>query len=162
MAHTDLLPQECDYTAMQLCWYTAKTNCLNHRVVVTLVADKLKRQWFCILYFTECIRQPERKLPRPSYNQDLTVSNHWMSWSGYTYVYQRAKNNNYDHADIVNTERVTTKASVRELATSFYHIFLKCSFSDCLTDVLRVVSCKEWLGLRLLMQLTSNAKINFV
>ena len=35
--------------------------CFNHRVV-TLVADKLKRQWLCIVYFTNCIRQPERKL----------------------------------------------------------------------------------------------------
>ena len=37
----------------------------NHRVV-TLVADKLMRQWLCIVHFANCIRQPERKLPRPS------------------------------------------------------------------------------------------------
>ena len=42
-----------------------KQNGFNHRVV-TLVADKLKRQWLCIVYFANCIRQPERKLPRPS------------------------------------------------------------------------------------------------
>ena len=35
---------------------------INHRVV-TQVADKLKRQWSCIMYFANCIRQPERKLP---------------------------------------------------------------------------------------------------
>ena len=33
-------------------WYHA------HRVV-TLVADKLKRQWLCIVYFANCIRQLE-------------------------------------------------------------------------------------------------------
>ena len=27
--------------------------CFNHRVV-TLVVDKLKKQWFCILYFADC------------------------------------------------------------------------------------------------------------
>ena len=32
----------------------------NHRVV-TPIADKLKRQWLCIVYFDNCIRQPERK-----------------------------------------------------------------------------------------------------
>ena len=36
--------------------------CFNHRVV-TLVAEKLKRQWLCIVYFANCIRQPEWKLP---------------------------------------------------------------------------------------------------
>ena len=35
-------------------------------------------------------------------------------------------------------------------------IFLKCSCSDSLTDVLWVVSCKVWFGFRLLMQLASN------
>ena len=40
--------------------------CFNHRLrVVTLVADKLKRQWLCIVYFANCVRQLERKLPRP-------------------------------------------------------------------------------------------------
>ena len=39
--------------------------CFNHRVI-TLVGDKLKRQWLCIVYFANCIRQPERKLSRPS------------------------------------------------------------------------------------------------
>ena len=48
---------------------------LNHRVV-TLIADKMQKQWLCIVCLDNCIRQPERKLPRPTYNQDLTVSNH--------------------------------------------------------------------------------------
>ena len=34
--------------------------------MVTLVADKLMRQWLCIVYFANCIRQPERKVPRPT------------------------------------------------------------------------------------------------
>ena len=40
-------------------------------LVVTLVVAELKRQWLCMVYFANCIRQPERKLPRPAYNQDL-------------------------------------------------------------------------------------------
>ena len=44
--------------------------CFNH-TVVTLVADKLRRQWLCNVNFANCIRQPERKLPRPSTEQDL-------------------------------------------------------------------------------------------
>ena len=51
--------------------------CFNHRVV-TLVADKLKkplvRLWLCI---TNCIMQPQSKLPRLSYNHDLAVCNHY-------------------------------------------------------------------------------------
>ena len=42
--------------------------------VVTMVADKLKRQWLCI---ANCIR-PQRKLPRPSYNQDPALKNETM------------------------------------------------------------------------------------
>ena len=48
----------------------------NHRVV-TLVADKLKKLWlatYCI-YFADCIRQPQRKLPRPSINQGFACIN---------------------------------------------------------------------------------------
>ena len=37
----------------------------NHGVV-TLVADKLKGLWLCIVYFVNCIRRPGRELPRPS------------------------------------------------------------------------------------------------
>ena len=29
----------------------------------------------CSVYFANCIRQPQKKLPRLSYNQDLAVSN---------------------------------------------------------------------------------------
>ena len=39
---------------------------------VTLVTDKLKRQWLSkiyMVYFANYIRKPDRKLPRPSYNQ---------------------------------------------------------------------------------------------
>jgi len=50
--------------------------CFNHRVV-TLVADKLKRQRLCIVYFANCMRQPERKLPRPSTTGSCRYSNHW-------------------------------------------------------------------------------------
>ena len=44
--------------------FTTKTNCMhgcfNHRVV-TLVADKLNTQWLRIIYFADCVKQPERK-----------------------------------------------------------------------------------------------------
>ena len=53
-------------------WYMKHS--FNHRVV-TMVAENLKRQWLCIVYFANCIRQPERKLPRPS-----TMSGkHWIT-----------------------------------------------------------------------------------
>ena len=34
-----------------------QTGCFNHRVV-TLVADKPKRQWLCTIYFAVYTRQP--------------------------------------------------------------------------------------------------------
>ena len=46
--------------------------CFNHRVV-TLVADKPKRQWLCTIYFADNWRG---SFPRLSYNQHLAVSNH--------------------------------------------------------------------------------------
>ena len=57
------------------CSLQKQIGCFNHRVV-TLVADKPKRQWLCTVYFADYIRQLERKLPRLSYNQHLAVSNH--------------------------------------------------------------------------------------
>ena len=62
--------------------------CFNHRVV-TLVADKLKKQWLCIVYSADCIRQLERKFNL----QGLAVSNHWTSVKG-------------DLADRVTTEHL--------------------------------------------------------
>ena len=47
-------------------------SCFNHRVV-TLVADKLRRQWLCNVNFANCIRQPERKFPRPVYILNLEI-----------------------------------------------------------------------------------------
>ena len=44
--------------------------CFNRRVI-TMVTDQLKKQWLCIVYFSNCIRQPGMKFPRPSYKQDL-------------------------------------------------------------------------------------------
>ena len=93
--------------------------------------------------FTNCITQPERKLP----------DHHWscIFERGHTCMYHRACNNNHYLADIVTTEHL------RENHHKII-IFLRCSCSDLLTDVMRVVICKVWFGLRLLMQLTSNAK----
>ena len=68
--------------------------CFNHKVV-TLVTDRLKKQWLCVANY---IRQPQRKLPRQSYNQSLTVSNHWTSVKGHSCLYQRECNNNHDLA----------------------------------------------------------------
>ena len=45
--------------------FTLLVTQIGHRVV-TLVAEELKRQWLCIVYFANCIQQPERKLPKPS------------------------------------------------------------------------------------------------
>ena len=42
--------------------------------MVTLAADKLKKQWLCTIDLADCIRQLEKKLPRPSNNQDLAVN----------------------------------------------------------------------------------------
>ena len=92
-----------------------------------------------IVYFANCIRQPERKLPRPSTTWSCRYSNHWSCniERGHTCMYIK------EHADIVNSGEK-------------FHFC-----SDSLSVVLRVVSCKVWFGLRLLMQLTSNTKINF-
>ena len=51
-------------------------SCFNDRVV-TLVVDKLKRLWLCIVHLADCIRKPESKLPRLYIlHQNLVVSNH--------------------------------------------------------------------------------------
>ena len=57
-----------------LVMYTARINLLfYHRSrVVTLVANKVNKQWLCLVYFANCIR-------RLSYNLNLAVSNHWTS-----------------------------------------------------------------------------------
>ena len=57
--------------------YTAKQgDCFNHRVV-TLVADKLEKQYWvmagCWLK-TTCIRQQERLLPNSSYNHNTLTT----------------------------------------------------------------------------------------
>ena len=56
------------------------------------------------------------------------------------------------------TSIVTTKYlwESHQLLSYFWSV----SCSDSLTDDLRVVNSKEWFGLRLLMQLASNTKIN--
>ena len=74
--------------------------CFNHRVV-TLVADKLKKQWVCIMCIADCIRQLERKLPRLPCNQDLAVK---VTLNMYKGSHLLAHNNNYDFADRVTTE----------------------------------------------------------
>ena len=110
--------------------------------LVTLVADKLMRQRLCIVYFANCIRQPGRKLPRQSTTGSCRYSNHWLC------IFERS------HSCMLHA------ISCRENHHKSI-IFLKCSCSHSLTDVLRVVSCKEWFGVGFLMQLNSNTKINF-
>ena len=64
-----------DYTGIHR-YYTTRTSCCNHRVV-TMVADKLERQWLwqvALVLKTNCIRQPKRKLASSSYNHNtLTI-----------------------------------------------------------------------------------------
>ena len=43
--------------------------------MVTLVADKLKGQWLCIVYFANWIRQPEKKLLQPDL-VDIVTTDH--------------------------------------------------------------------------------------
>ena len=113
--------------------------------VVTLVADKPKRQWLCTMCFADYKRQLERKLPRLSYNHHVAVSNHWTS------VQQQPRFCRYsDHWTSVRESPAFVKGI----------IFVKCDGSDSLTDVLWVVSCNVWFGLRLLMQLASSTKIH--
>lgn len=88
----------CDFSTISAyawCWqyisrfvyahYKNKFVVLNH-TMVDLDADKLKKQWWYIVYFANCVRQPKlkRKPPRPSYNQNLAVivANHWISVKG--------------------------------------------------------------------------------
>ena len=107
-SHFSLLPEQCKvnkncstylltYVYMDKKWLIMcckNKPCFNHRVV-TLVTDKLKKQWLCVANY---IRQPQGKLSRQSYNQSLTVSNHWTSVKGHSCLYQRACNNNHDLA----------------------------------------------------------------
>jgi len=60
-----------------------------------MVADNLKRQWLCVVYFANCIRQPEEA--------DLIgiVTTDHASLKEGTPVHQRACNNNHYLADIV-------------------------------------------------------------
>ena len=111
-------------------WYQAKYSqqkqigCFNHRVV-TLVADKLKRQWLCIVYFANCIRQPERKLPRPSTTLSCTYSNHrsCIIERGHTCMY--IKEHTIISCRYSNLcERITTKSSY------FFVVTHSCS-EDC-------------------------------
>ena len=77
----------------------------------------------------------------PDYVSYSAVSNHWTSVAPIC-------NNNHDLGDIVTTEhRWESPAFVKSI------IFVKCGCSDSPTDVLWVVSCKVWFGLRLLIQL---------
>ena len=96
----------------------------NHRVV-TLVAHKLKRQWLFIVYFANCIRQPERKLPRPSTTWSCRYSIHWscIFERGHTCMYIK------EHAIISCRysklcKRITTKSS------KFFVVTHSCS-EDC-------------------------------
>ena len=114
----------CGYDTQQ-----KQIGCFNHREV-TLVADKLKRQWLCIVYFANCMRQPERKLPRPSTTLSCTYSNHQscIFERGHTCMY--IKEHTIISCRYSNLcERITTKSSY------FFVVTHSCS-------VLRIVSCK--------------------
>ena len=78
LLHTSPSSHRCSVVTVSL---TTLQKQINHWVV-TLVAEELKRQQLCSVKFANCIRQPQRKLPRLSYNQDLAVSNHWTSVKG--------------------------------------------------------------------------------
>ena len=79
---------------------------------------------------------------------------HWscIFERGHTCMYQTTCNNSHSLADIVTTEHL------RE--NHHKNIIFRNAVLVTLTNVLRVVSCKVWFGLKLLMQLTSNTKIN--
>ena len=74
--------------------------CFNHRVV-TLVADKPKRQWLCTLYFADYIRKAERSFP-----DYLTTSILQLVTTEHLWLYLLVCNNNHDLADIVTTEHL--------------------------------------------------------
>ena len=125
--------------------------CFNH-TVVSLVADKQMRQWLCTVYFANCIRQPERgsfsDLLQP---QSCRYSNYWSC------IFERGHTSMYvkEHTIITIILQIIIATFVRESPQKHHALC-----SDSLTDVLRVVSYKVCFGLRLLMQLTSNTKIN--
>ena len=76
-------------------WVWGPLHCFNNWVV-TLVADKLKRQWLCTVYFTNCIRnQSYQTILQPRF---CRYSNHWSCLKGVTlYMYQKACNNNHEN-----------------------------------------------------------------
>ena len=103
----------CMYITLQ-----KQVDCFNHRVV-TLVADKLERQWLwevCFGIKTNCKRQPKGQLPSSSYNHDRVKS--FITSVLPTLVYK------------------------------FLTTTLKCICNDSFTDVLRVVSVivVRWTG----------------
>ena len=52
-----------------------QVSCFNHMYrVVTLIADKLERQWFALVWKPKCIRQPRMQLPSSSYNHNTLTS----------------------------------------------------------------------------------------
>ena len=111
-----------------------QSDCFNHRVV-TMVADKLKRQWLWEVHLLIAEdNHAEGKLP----------NHHWscIFERGHTCMYQRACKNSYYLTGIVTTEH---------LHKNHHKSIMKCSCSVSLTDVLHV-SGKVWFGLRLLMQ----------
>ena len=144
--------------------------------MVTVVADKLKRQWLLlfICYLHKTTREEASKIGTRScilergHTCMYQRACHYLAslvprlsvpdfvsqlWRKIKAVWQnperRAWEQGYYLAAIVTTEHLWEN----------HHksIFLKCSCSDSLTDVLRIVSCKVWFWLRLLMQLTSYA-----
>ena len=84
----------------------------------------LQRSWRDrSVYFANCIKQPQRKLPRLSYNQDLGVSNHWTSVKGSHLLV--SKSITHDLADIVITEH--------------HNLFLQCAYNVLKMYLLQLV-----------------------
>ena len=127
---------------------TAKT-VLTTEWLPWLQTSCMKRQQLCIVYFANCIRQPERKLPRPSTTWSCRYSNHAL-------IMHLLR----EHAIITPLSDIVTTEHLRENHhKSIIPVAVVVTPSQMLWGL--SASCKVWFGLRLLMQLTSNTKVYF-
>ena len=118
--------------------------------------DKLKRQWLCTVYY---IRQTEGKLPRPSYNQDLSVSNHWPSVS--SCIKKQAilqQPCNHDLADIVITNEHAPMRVSAFIKSITYRSVVVATLSWMSGGI---VSCKVWFSMYYAPYYCKSRKFNY-
>ena len=132
------------------CMHAPHIDCFNHRVV-TMVADNLKRQWLCIVYFANCTRQPRGSLPDHHWSC-IFERGHTCTWCIKEYAIIIIFYSNH-----WTSARITTKASWNAVVVSRSQMFCMsaarhdlgcsaCQRQGMIWAVLHV-SGKVWFGL---------------